>query len=694
MVLMHDAGTRSRWLNAANITLLMLSVLTLLVVVNVFAQRPELRSRIDATKTRAYSLSEQTMRLLDSLEGEWTIALVMVEERVDRTIRRQIDEVLDRYVRASPNITVQKIDPTDPRSLADYESLIARLRTIYRNVAEQYEHHLDHGSRVFEELLLFARQESGDLDQLAQVLDPDAPGVRRFAERTRMMGLLADQGETILNEIHKARQITDARPIPDYDTAQSVLVQALSQSANELFDMAEVIEEWIEGGRLERELREFLSPILLELQQWTQRLARAVDPLMHLPPLELSIIGETLAEGEAVVIIGPTGATVIPSQQLFPMMMNFRRERGPEGMVRLDQRFRGEQLLSAAMRSLTVEHMPKVTFVHAEPQSLLRPRDRNVDLYAMAVALNASRFEVDEWLIDQMEKPQPRPGQPAVWVVVPPAARPGLEPPQRELDLISAVRELLEAGEPVLLSVYPSQLPRYGQTDPWSRLAEKLDMSVDTAQAIFESVRSDVDHVEVQRGLAVQSMPTDHVIARAVHGQQIYFSLPVPIMPFDDISQAVRWSPLVIAEPAANRWLEPNWHADTAELEPAPSERRLQQATAMAMAIERPNPAGPGEQRTVLVGAGGWMLSFVADAAVPIGGERMALTNPGNRELLLASVAWLAGMDDLVAQSPMSQEVARLGEVSDAWLWRWAIVLGLPALSLAAGLCVWGVRRA
>ena len=89
------------------------------------------------------------------------------------------------------------------------------------------------------------------------------------------------------------------------------------------------------------------------------------------------------------------------------------------------------------------------------------------------------------------------------------------------------------------------------------------------------------------------------------------------------------------------------------------------------------------------------MLTYIADAVTGLGGERYALLNPGNHELILASVAWLAGMDDLIAQSPAGQEVARLGEIGDAasQRWFWLIVVVMPASCLLAGALVWMVRR-
>ena len=71
------------------------------------------------------------------------------------------------------------------------------------------------------------------------------------------------------------------------------------------------------------------------------------------------------------------------------------------------------------------------------------------------------------------------------------------------------------------------------------------------------------------------------------------------------------------------------------------------------------------------------------------------LLNPGNYELLLASVAWLAGEDDLIAASPVSRQVARLEGLTPAvrTFWRWVAIAFLPAACLLAGVAVWMVRR-
>lgn len=687
-----------RLLNTFNVVLFLAAILAIAAVINYFAQRAQSRLRIDATKTRAYSLSQQTRNLLRDLDGQWTIALLMVQDEIDRAVRRQIDEVLHRFTQAAPNISVIRIDPTDPRTLADYERVLADLRLLYEDGVEQYETSLDAGRAAYAQVILLAQQQAGTLQELIEFAqrqpDFDAKVYEPVLQRAQTLGLIAEQGDEVLAEADRAQRIDGSRPIPDYESARSILAYALTNAANELYETAEAFADWAQQSSLLTELRAYASANRADLDRRARDLARIADPLRHLPELELSVIGQQLATGEAALILSPSRAAVIPSQQLFPRS-NFRRE--STGVITFDQRFRGETLLAAAMRALLVEHMPMVVFMHAEDGSWLRPRDRQIDLFGVTSMLQASRFQVKEWNVNapSSERPTPERGQPVVWIPIPPPQRSGIEPSRNELQLIEQVRRLIHDGESVLVSVYPSLLPRYGQVDPWASIGQPFGVNLNTGRVIYESFRTGSDQTLIHRSQLVQRYTADHPIARAVTGQLTHYALPTTIQLAKDAPEEVQHEVILAIEPDENRWLESNWSVDPDTL-PAPQpEQRLDGPEPIVMAVSRPNPFHHGDQRALFVGSGGWMLTYIADAVTGLGGERYALDNPGNHELMLASVAWLAGMDELIAQSPTGQEVARLGEISEAAsrFWFWLVVIAMPVGSLGLGLLVWVVRR-
>lgn len=684
------------WLN---LSVFLLSVAVIAVSANVVAQGGSLRARFDATKTRAYSLSEQTRLMLNELEGDWAIALVMTEAQTDRTTRKQIDEVLARFTKASPRVSLMRIDPTDPRTLSEYETLLAQLRLRYRELVDRYDASLNAGVALFRDAVGLAEQQAAQIEWMVQQLVSSVDGaaqeqalaaVAPLMQQARSLSLLAEQGEEILEAVAKSRQFDDSSPIPDYDAARSILARALATAANELDDMSEETRRWLARADLPRDMRDQTEAVRSSSIAMAQRLVGAADPLTHLPPLELASIGRRLATGDAAVVLSPKRAAVIPADQLFPKS-NFKAT--ATGDIAFDQRFRGEQLISAAMRSLLVDRMPLVVFVHAEERSLLRPHERQADLVGVTSVLRASRFGVREWIVGQMEKPTGESGQPVVYIVLPPSQRQGFEPSRQERALIASVERLIAEGEAVMLNVYPSAIARFNQVDPWATLAEPFGVRVDTARVIYESVRTGTNETQIQQGVALQEFGSTHPIGRAVNGQQAYFSLPLRI------EAGGHHHVLAAVPPSAARWLESNWSLDTRSLPEPQPEQRLGNPAPIAVATERNHPdlarVGVPMQRAIIVGSGGWLLSFIADLVVGLGGDRVALVNPGNAEFLLASVAWLAGMDQLIAQTAAGQEVSRLRDVSDAasLLWRLLLIGGVPGACLFLGAVVWWRRQ-
>ncbi|MHC4990194.1 MAG: hypothetical protein ACYTGC_04365, partial [Planctomycetota bacterium] len=418
-------------------------------------------------------------------------------------------------------------------------------------------------------------------------------------------------------------------------------------------------------------------------------LAQAGDPLARLEPLEISAIGRALQEGEAAIVIGPEGASVIPSNKLIPRS----NLQVTAGSVSFDQRFRGEQLIASSIRTLQVERMPMVVFVHAEPIPLLRSQEQDADLVGVAQQLEASGYVVEEWRVAESTRPAGESGQPIVWVVVPPIRRTGLEPMEGELELIQITETLIDEGRPVLLSIFPSLNHKYGRSDPWMKLPRKLGLDVDTAAVVYEVEPVSEDSTRLERGQTVIAYPAGHPIASALQGQQSYFPLPIPLRPLE--ATAAQHTALVEVRPSSERWLEREWMQQIEQADPPPDDERLKSPMAIAAAVERTGAAVPGSQRVIVVGSGAWMLSYTADVAVNVGGDRFALLNPGNHELMLTSVAWLAGLDELIAASPAAQQVSRLHGISAGSLagWRWLTLAGLPGAYLLVGAMVWVVRR-
>jgi hypothetical protein len=105
----------------------------------------------------------------------------------------------------------------------------------------------------------------------------------------------------------------------------------------------------------------------------------------------------------------------------------------------------------------------------------------------------------------------------------------------------------------------------------------------------------------------------------------------------------------------------------------------------IASAVER-NELGSAPQRAIIVGSNTWYIDQITQRQTAVDG-RAVIANPGNLEFFEASVYWLAGQDELIAQSPTARSVAVIKAIDETRLSqiRAALILGLPMLVLAVG---------
>ena len=96
----------------------------------------------------------------------------------------------------------------------------------------------------------------------------------------------------------------------------------------------------------------------------------------------------------------------------------------------------------------------------------------------------------------------------------------------------------------------------------------------------------------------------------------------------------------------------------------------------------------PSGNRAIIVGSGGWFLTWATDRVMSLGGDQVALVNPGNIELFLTSVEWLSGLDEWIASGAIGNQTTRIEGLSETAYLTWAaiLVLGLPSLLLTGAI--------
>ncbi|MBL9149659.1 MAG: Gldg family protein [Phycisphaerae bacterium] len=648
------------------------------------------RREFDATKTRAYSLSTATEELLAGLDGQWTIALLLGEDSADPASLRRVDEVLERMREANANVTVERIDPLDPASAARYDALLERLEASDAKAIAAWRPAIDRSFAGYDALRAFAREQNTALQAALATAPADLPIRPQLEQLSSGLLQLTDSGDAFIAAVRDLLRTSEARPLPDWDGARSALVANDRLWADQFGTVATLAKNWSQNPQLPPQVRAWAASRGDDFDREAAARRAEQYELEELPDLGAAGVSRVIGQGECAVILSPRGAAAIPSWQIVPARANLASN-GARGRATLGYDFaaRAEQILAGAIRSLTIDTLPTVVFVHAEDRSLLERREDRNELVAMADALRTARFGVREWPIGLAEKPTPARGERFVYAVLPPLKRDGLQVSERERRLLEVTRSLLSQGEPTLVTFARNLLPVFGQKDPWEIVAADLGLRVDTGRVILELLPVSADRTETRPWQEINRFESSHPIGAAINGQLLVANHPTPIMRLDGAPPNLRVAAVARVEPDANRWIEDDWRGDGNAVRSVPDAKRLSGPADVVVAVERPDG-----HRAVVVGSGGWLLSTIADASQSLGGDRFALTNPGNRALLIASVAWLAGLDPATFGGA-EREVARIGEISDRTRATWLLILvaGLPVAVALVGTGVAMKRR-
>ena len=259
--------------------------------------------------------------------------------------------------------------------------------------------------------------------------------------------------------------------------------------------------------------------------------------------------------------------------------------------------------------------------------------------------------------------------------------------------VVDVATKLVADGESLLVTAGRSMLSVLGQPDPWQDVLAPVGLSPDAGRIVLELVAREDGTPEVRPWQLIERIADASPLAERLRGRALLLSQPLRVRMQDAPPVGVQWTTAVSIAPSADRWLADDWRGDGDGIREVPLGKALAEAIPVVVLAER-KIAG-GSQRAILVGSGGWLLSNVADLSDSLGGGRTALVNPGNRELLLASVAWLSNRSDLLGAGLSGREVPRIEGLGDGARLAWMAILGavLAAGPLAAGAIVISRRR-
>lgn len=685
--------------------ILVIAATASLLIANLIGSR--LSVRIDVTATGEHQLSPRTLALLSGIQSpyEVVIAAPLRDPKVvePRALQR-IADVLDRF-RRSGNVEVTLIDTGSQAGLEQYDALLARLAE--REAPRIREHRQVIGSAIsgVEELAAWL---DGLSPRLLAVRDavpmdwPNAAANRSYFEQratecrtnARTLTDLAARARALLGT---EQESPDQILIPDTHQAAEALRQPLADLGMGLTGIAENLRAFAQAESSPAAARDMLRPIVPEVAAQRDRCGRLRDSLDRLRRLDLLRVSGALQSANSAIVIGPpeVGLTAIEFGSLFPAI----------GAARADLGRNAEELIATAVASLAHPIKPIVVLVHGQPRGYF---DRQPFFRVMTERLALRGIDLVTWeAATNVEPPSlmrlnPAGNRPVVYVCFNAdspsgSGGPGNTGPERAQQLGRALQRLVDTGQPLLLSIYPSTLPTYGETDPTTAFLRGFGLEADSARPLLRE-RMTAEGRRVDAVQVLRAGDSSHPIAEAVRGLPTRFEWPIGMKVVDGPGQV--W-PLYSIEDRLT-WGESQWlgylqvplaqHHMVPNPPSADSPRDDRSGSwIVAAAAERRHEGRT--QRLVVVGSNTWFVDWVLADASEVDG-RIVATNPGNMELLEAAIYWLAGQDQLIAQSPTARAMPLVSDLSPGLLLalRLGAIAGLPGLVLLIG-GVWRLLR-
>lgn len=699
---------------------LVLAATVSLVVVNILGAR--VAARIDVTSTREHRLSPRTLNLLAGLEPGYEVVIAApIRDRraIDPRALERVADVLDKLRRVksakgSAPIQPTLIDTGSASGMAAYESLLQRLGEREKAKIKQSTDALATAVGGIEQLAAALEALSPKLQAVQEAIPSDAPGAATNRAYFEQRAAEARVGARSLKDLaDKARKVLAANlspiPTPDIDAAADLLRQPITDVTAGLADIAENCQKFATAANMPAPALQLAKPAAADASAQHDRAAVIRDTLDRLPRLDILRIAKALQTTSVALVIGPTGLTAIDLEQLFPPASAI----DAAGGTRADLGRNAEELIGTAIASIAQPIKPIVVTIHGQP---IRGFTKSPDFAILLDRLALRGIDVVEWAASLDAEPpavtklDPAGNRPVVCIALdtdttqnPPGIK-GQNGPERAERLGKALASVINSDEPLLLSLNPSTLPTYGQPDPVAAVLGKFGLSADTARPLLRE-RFTPEGRSVDAFQSVRATEGTNPLLGATKGLPIRLEWPIALHEAKPEEGGGRTTvtPLIqIADPAA--WGESQWltywqiglqnHAKAPNKPAKDSEKDDTKGPwTVAAAAERTVPGLDKAQRLVVVGSNTWFRDAIAQERVLVDG-RPTLSNPGNAELFEAAIYWLAGQDQMIAQSATARAAPLIRPMSGATLpaIRWLAIAGLPALVLLAGMA-WRLLR-
>jgi hypothetical protein len=667
--------------------------------------------RTDLSVVGGQRLADRTKRVLASIQKPVRVVVAAEISAADRQARERLVDVLDEFSRTNANCQPLLIDTAAASGPQVYQQLLGDL------VARQ-------GGLLAQQAIAIEQVRAACAAAKAFCLDVASPRLIQLEPAAAAAKASKDYFTQAAAAVRlAAKDISDGS-----DAAEAQLKTRLGDVAVPRTDLASasiakaIVPLLGQFDALIRELRTFAGvatdpaasaaakDLANAIQQQRDKAAVAVDSLRRLKRPDLLRVVDVLATGSAALILSENdgGIAAVDVKALLPSAAWL----AASGADMTDQSRRVEELLVGGIATVLEPQRPIAVFVHGETREILgdapvlsmarqRLESRGVDVIEWACVLNPSGPALGEL--------DPEGKRPVVYFVMSAdsASDSGKAGPnqlsgvKRCEKVGETVAKLIREGRNVCVALNPSVVATYGDKDPIAAALAPMGIGAESGRPLLREQMSGGSRA-VATDLVVQATGDAHALGGAIRGLPTTMAWAIALKELPVEGECKRFAVLTVpASPAL--WAESQWLSvwqtprDKRGLisEPPKFDAGRDLASppsgdswVVVMAAERHRSEGH-DQRAIAVGSNSWLIDQVAGRQAPVDGRQVSVS-PGNFELLDAALFYLAGRDEMIAQSASARNVAMVQPIADDKLTRirLAISLGLPIVALLLGALV------
>ena len=621
-------------------------------------------ARVEASTLFSGSLQFATKKLIAQCAGPMNITLFTSKGNVDPEALRNARAVLARAsgvaLAEGAILNCQELDSLDA---ADAEKSAAMFEIIEASESKNvnaWRQANEKGLEAFRSIESFADASVAQIQTLANALAKDDTARVKLESFAAAMNKTASQGHVVREAISQLATPTAEQPLGNAEGAGRKLANELKWWSSTLQEVADIARNRLQN------LTPAMATIARQTQQNCARHAEqakaAQDQIDQLPPLRLSEVAAAMQYPPTLIVSGTKGVAAIPAWQM---------------RTSVDAT---ELALVEAIRC--AEGAPRIaaTIVHAQSASPLESVSGGGDLSHIVQSLRAARIEVDEWNPSKGARPFTQ-GVKRVWIVVPPLDRSAQEPDAAESALLAATRQLASEGENIFITATANPFAAMGMSDPWADLFQYAGLRAKSGQVVLDLGARSENVKELRSFIEFSGSDVGHGAGMSSANENILWPMPIPI----DITKRESWTATAVEliQPAPQRWIESDPRVVSRSMDAAPEGKVFTQAIPVLVVAQRDDGI-----RLAISGGLSWLLTLHSGMS---DGDSRALRFPGNRDLAIGVIRWLAG-SEAISTAADTGRVPELGQQSRVILSAFSLVV-IPLSMALTGSLIWKSRK-